>query len=51
MRLKPNGKARVIVDLSALHNDVELGQGLPVSVNKGICKSDYKTVVTSIGSG
>ena len=47
VRLKPDGKARVILDLSAPHNDVELGQGLPVSVNKGICKSDYKTVMTS----
>ena len=36
-RVKPNGRIRIILDLSYPHNkDVELGMGIPSSVNKGI---------------
>ena len=36
-RVKPNGRVRLILDLSYPHNkDVKLGMGIPCSVNKGI---------------
>jgi hypothetical protein len=48
VRLKPNGSARLILDLSSPHqDDVELGQGIPMSVNSGIQKKDYITKMSS----
>ena len=48
VRLKPNGKARLIINLSAPHqDDLDLGCGLPLSVNKGIDTNEFKTKMTS----
>ena len=44
VRIKPNGKARLILELSAPHQDeVELGMGCPVSVNAGIDPKEFVT--------
>ena len=38
-RIKPNGRVHLTLDLSFPHNkDVELGMGIPYSVNKGDLK-------------
>ena len=48
VKIKPNGKAGLILDLSALHQDeVELGQGVPLSVNAGIDKKQYTMKMSS----
>ena len=47
-RIKPNGRVRLILDLSYPHNkDVELGMGIPCSVNKVISKDRFKTQMSS----
>ena len=48
VREKPNGKLRLILDLSFPHLDnVNLGDGIPMSVNSGIDKMRFKTSMTS----
>ena len=47
-RVKPNRRVRLILDLSYPHNkDVELGMGIPCSVNKGINKERFKNQMSS----
>ena len=45
VRLKPNGKARIIVNMSAPHvkdkKKLDLASGIPSSVNSGIDKEDW----------
>ena len=41
MRLKPNGKARIIHDLSSPHYKEEKPPGTPLAVNRGIDKTKY----------
>ena len=42
VRLKPNGKARLIVDMSSPHlKDVDLTRNIPSSVNSGIDKKSW----------
>ena len=48
-RIKPNGRVRLILDLSFPHNkDVELGMGTPCSVNRGSRRIDRNVVHTSV---
>ena len=47
-RMKPNGRVRHILDLSYPHTrGIELGMGIPLSVNKGINTELFKTEMTS----
>ena len=47
-RVKPNGRIMQILDLSYPHiKKVELGMGIPVSVNKGINVERFKTEMSS----
>ena len=47
-RVKPNGRIRLILDLSYPHTSGrELGMGIPMSVNKGIDKERFKIEMTS----
>ena len=41
VRLKPNGKARIIHDLSSPHHKEEKPPGTPLAVNRGIDKKQY----------
>ena len=41
VRLKPNGKARIIHDLSSPHHNEPQPPGTPVAVNRGIDKDKY----------
>ena len=42
VRLKPNGKARIIIDMSSPHlGEVDLDDTIPTSVNSGIDKKKY----------
>ena len=50
VRLKPNGKARIILDLSAPHFDEEQPPGTPLSVNSGIKKEDYPAKMSNTAS-
>ena len=46
--VKPNGLVRLILDLSYPHNkEIELGMGIPCSVNKEISTDRFKTEMTS----
>jgi len=47
VRVKPNGKLRIILDLSAPHlQEWEEKLGLPGSVNSGINKDDFRLFVS-----
>ena len=47
-RLKPNGRVRLILDLSYPHTrGIELGMCIPLSINKGINTELFKTEMTS----
>ena len=47
-RMKPNGRVRLILDLSFPHTKgVKLGMGIPLSVNSGIDTDLYKTEMSS----
>ena len=50
VRLKPNGKARIIIDMSSPHHDedtIDLAGTIPTSVNAGINKDDYPASMAS----
>ena len=47
-RVKPNGRVRLILDLSYPHaKEVELGMDIPCSVNKGMQTDRFKTEMLS----
>ena len=47
-RMKPNGRVRLILDLSYPHTrGIKLGMGIPMSVNSGINTDLYKTEMSS----
>merc|ERR1711923_669463 len=50
VRLKPNGKARIILDLSSPHFDEEQPPGTPLSVNAGINKEEYPAKMSNTAS-
>ena len=48
VRLKPNGKARIIVDMSSPHlKEVDLTSQIPSSVNSGISKKTWPATMAS----
>ena len=50
VKLKPNGKARICVNMSAPHLEEETLPGTPMSVNSGINADEYPTTMSSTKS-
>ena len=47
-RMKPNGRVRLILDLTYPHTGgIKLGMGIPMSVNSGIATDLFKTEMSS----
>ena len=47
VQLKPNGKARIIINLSSPHPKESDKEGKPASVNSGISKEDFPVTMSS----
>ena len=50
VKLKPNGKARICIDMSAPYIDTKSGETVPSSVNSGIDTDEFPTSMSSTKS-